>query len=113
MQWYACKYYVSALKKKPETISKWEIEGLERLISFLTDELYKHSVSDKNLKKMAKQNIPPEFINVKKLVDTLTSKVRRHRFSSSASNKKIKLKLQLNNSNSNQNRNKANNIEDK
>ncbi|KAJ3192629.1 JmjC domain-containing histone demethylation protein 1 [Irineochytrium annulatum] len=71
MQWYAARNYLAILRKNPDSLSNWELEGLIRLAEFLLSEVEILSSSggiDKARLKFSRQSVPKGFKKVPKLV---------------------------------------------
>ncbi|RKO83564.1 hypothetical protein BDK51DRAFT_34894, partial [Blyttiomyces helicus] len=78
MQWYAAKKYLSILKETPRELCKWELDGLQSLITFLSvraEQLTDISNTTKEERKAVKRNVPVGIKNVQKLLRKLQTEV--------------------------------------
>ncbi|KAJ3394422.1 JmjC domain-containing histone demethylation protein 1 [Entophlyctis sp. JEL0112] len=87
MQFYAAKYYLSALKSSHEDssnsesaiLSKFELQGLLRLAKFLTEKvaiLKDSSKPNAKIRKLLKRSLPPEIPNIAKMIKKFCELVR-------------------------------------
>ncbi|KAJ3108839.1 JmjC domain-containing histone demethylation protein 1 [Phlyctochytrium planicorne] len=78
MQWYAAKTYLSLLRTNPESLSKWELDGLLQLANFLQEELDTANETDMSSeRRVSRANIPRSITDPAKLVKNLTQALFR------------------------------------
>ncbi|KAJ3292096.1 JmjC domain-containing histone demethylation protein 1 [Borealophlyctis nickersoniae] len=78
MQWYAAKTYLAILRDKPESLSKWELDGLLVLHDFLNAwaiRMTDISGVKKEERKAIKRMVPQGIKNVQKLLRKLNKHV--------------------------------------
>ncbi|KAI8850252.1 hypothetical protein BC829DRAFT_389608 [Chytridium lagenaria] len=86
MQWFAAKTYFQLLRAGSRTLSKWELDGLNRLVTFLQEEL--NSIADESStsdRKLARANIPKAVKDPQKLLTSLMQSLLKAQFSDTSS----------------------------
>ncbi|TPX58747.1 hypothetical protein PhCBS80983_g02920 [Powellomyces hirtus] len=107
MQWYAARRYMAVAKYAPETLSTWELDGLNSLISFLRSAATQMTDVEnvkKEDRKERRRHVPSDIKNVHKLLDRFSehldaAKLKRKSLQSpsSASQQEESLSGSLNN----------------
>ncbi|KAJ3217401.1 JmjC domain-containing histone demethylation protein 1 [Dinochytrium kinnereticum] len=86
MQWFAAKKYLILLRAG-NALSKWELEGLISLVSFLQEELNTMNETTQSAeRKLARMNVPKAFKNPQKLVQSLGQAMLTNQLSEVTSN---------------------------